>query len=167
MKGIGAIVQIVGGAAPHDHAVAFARGFSNDLLGHFADAIGVRHFHVRGVQASFKTASQKGFEQPVVQRIAALLALLDVTRSHSRWRAISSVSSWSHSFQPRRSATLLRDVGRAAPVFALHRQHFDHGLSLYSITRRLRPPPGSFLRTMNASTNMMLAAIASTMNVSI
>ena len=77
MKGVGAVVQIVGGAATHDDALAAFGGAFHHALGDFADAIGVRHFEARGVQAAFVAAVQECFEEAVGERVAFLFVFLD------------------------------------------------------------------------------------------
>ena len=89
----------------------------------------------------------------------------------SRWSR-----AWSHSFQPRRSASALGDVGAAAAVFAVDGNDSNHVrfprirvvakrcVRHHNLTRHLlrtgRGPPRSFFFRKNESTNMTRAIVA-------
>src|SRR5271163_114775 len=65
VKSIATALQIIGGAAAHNHTLpTFSRIFHNPLR-HLADAFGIRHLQPRGIQTAFKTAAHEGFEETV------------------------------------------------------------------------------------------------------
>src|SRR5277367_7164124 len=57
MIGITPVLEIVGGTAPDDDAIAAFRSLFHHVLGNLSDAIGIRHLEPRSVQASFVAAA--------------------------------------------------------------------------------------------------------------
>src|SRR5262252_3569063 len=59
----------------YEDRIAGFRHSRHHALGNPANAIGVDHFQVRSVQGSLEAASQKGIEEPIVQRNLSLRML--------------------------------------------------------------------------------------------
>ena len=77
VEGVGAILQIVGGAAAHDDALASRGGASDDAFADLPDAVGVRNIGVGSVHAAFVAAVHKPFEEAVVHGVFFFFVLLD------------------------------------------------------------------------------------------
>src|SRR5215813_12107744 len=110
-----------------------------------------------------EAASQKGIEEPIVQRnlslrmlfrrsaVAGHLACDVIGQLLIPWLASPSLCQFSG------------DIGGAASIFALNRNHSNHDFA--RVLSNLGPSPpacGSFLRMMKASKNIMTAPKAST-----
>ena len=173
----GALMQIIRGAPTHNHSLTLIRDPSYDVLGGMANAFGVRYLHVRvGIQDTFVAAAKEGLEQAIVRVAhpsaihAPRLAGCDRIPDGGRF---SSVRAWSHNSQPSRSRQLssARSVTVPLSVLAFNCQDVNHGFvlpySAWTYSACTWPPAlGSFFLTINANRNMMLAATASILNVS-
>jgi len=147
----------------YEDRIAGFRHSRHHALGNPAHAIGVDHFQVRSVQGSLEAASQKGIEEPIVQRnlslrmlfrrsaVAGHLACDFIGQLPVPWLASPSLCQFSG------------DIGGAASIFALNRNHSNHDFArVLSNLGPSLPARGSFLRMMKASKNIMTAPKAST-----
>src|SRR5271169_2204390 len=125
-----AIPEKVLRAASHDHAVTGFRGVLNDTLGNLQNAFAVDDVELVRIEASFVAAAQKGFEEPVVQRVGAFLADLDNVFGTIR----EPGDLLRQQLVPKLPAQLvskhLSDFAPAAAIFAFDGEYSDHLLSL-------------------------------------
>src|SRR4051812_37347949 len=61
-----------------DDAIAFFRRLKRYLPGKTQDAIGIETVQAVEIQATFKTAAQHRFQQPIIKRIDTFFAYLDL-----------------------------------------------------------------------------------------
>ena len=109
-----------------DDGVSPLRRVLNDAFGKLQNALAIHHVELVRVQASFITSAQKGFEEPVVEWIGALLANLDdglgtigEQRDLLGQQLIPKLPA-----EPRRQQ--LSDFASAASVFPFNGDDFDH-----------------------------------------
>src|SRR5208282_2505486 len=76
MKSIATVLQIVGGATPHNDALAPLRSALHYALRDLPDAIRICHLQPWSIQTSFVTASHESHEQPVEQGIPLFFMFL-------------------------------------------------------------------------------------------
>src|SRR5580704_19733467 len=117
-------------AAADDDAVAGFRGVLNDAFGDLQDAFAVHDIELVRVEAAFVAAAQKGFEEPVIERVGAFLAYFD-----NGFGAIGQTGDFlGQILIPKLPAELLSnllgDFAAAASVFAFDGENSDHLLSL-------------------------------------
>ena len=96
------------------------------MFGDGANTLRIGYLHLRRIEASLEAATQKGLKQAIVQRVAALLAPLDVEAVALQVAGDFSREQLVPQCPAKTLGDLAGDVGRAASVFALNRQHFDH-----------------------------------------
>src|ERR1700733_12533033 len=126
VKSIRPRLKIIGRAAADDHAITLSSRLADHLLGRFANIVGIHHLHPLSIQGAFEAAAQEGPEEPVVQGVAALLALLyspaiaaQDARDLGSKQLIPQFPT-----QPRRKFG--SDLRRSAAVFAIDCNDFDH-----------------------------------------
>src|SRR5580698_8702 len=164
VKCVRCVLQIIARTPANDHAVSLGRRAPHQLLGDRSNALRVRQLQTVRVEASLETAPQKRFEHTIVQRVAALLTLLHMPLVTLQLAGDFGGEQLIPKLPTQTIGHLLRDLVRAASVFAFNGQHFDHGFLPGPQPTAISPPaPGSFFRTTKVSTNIMLAATASTM----
>src|SRR5580692_68723 len=127
VKGIATALQIVGRAAPNDDALTAFGSTFHHALGDLPDAIGIRHLQPRGIQTTFEAASHESLEQPVEEGVPLLFVFLHHSAVAFHQPGDFVGQQLIPQLPAQASRDSLRDIGATAPVFALDRNHLDHG----------------------------------------
>ncbi len=111
---------------PDDYRVPGFRGVLNDSFGNLQNAFAVHQVQLVRIEAAFIAPAQKGFEEPVVERIGAFLANFD----HGLGAIRKSGDLLGQQLIPKLPAQLRRkhlsDFASAASVLPFDRDDFDH-----------------------------------------
>ena len=127
VKGIASALQVVGRAAPNDDALAAFGSTFHHALRDLSDAIGICHLQPRGIQTTFEAASHESPEQPVEDRIPLLFVFLHHSAVALHQPGDFVGQQLIPQLPAQASRDSFRDIGATAPVFALDRNHSDHG----------------------------------------